>query len=655
MVYWQCENRATSYVEYGETAQYGRKTPLSPISWVVNKPYFTQWHRITGLAAGKEYHYRTVSIGTDGKEARGEDRTFKTRALPDAIAVPGDLKGPPYVLDKPNAVYRLTQDITAPMAAIEIKGDGVTLEMDGHTITYNSEAVEFPDDKWTSRLEGPKAVYGVKISAKKPVKLLNGTIRQGKGRSNGSAVGYGSNPLYTGGPPNGTEIGAVEFVWSGASISGLIFGWGAEAIVHHCTMEDLGTQVMNRHQAISTIDGNGGGDYDHNLVKGTRQQGLNGARSALYNEVYINSYVTNSFGISARAGNKVDIGFNKVIGTGNHPVAFAMMGAFLPLSKLHDNYCEVMCTRKSNEYGWTGSGGLRTTWGGDYLDVYGNTFIGYSKARERGGLGSVGHCRLLWVGLPEFTPKGAKEPIKDARGIFHNNTFIARGLDDDAKACGIGVVCHNQSPNLIFLNNTVISTWGDVLLSDDYGNSEGYPKFIGNTFKREGKDPSFHTIRSDYGGRPATAVFMNNRFEDGAKQDDVKSEKGMSLVFQSMLTVVVKDAAGNPVPGAEVTLTDKDGKEVFKGAAALDKGALGLMSDEGNTLALKKEFSKDAKGFVMEVSLDKGAVKIIVTDYTQDDGAKAPKGPYKLTVTKDGKAATREIDAATSQTADVKL
>ena len=54
-------------------------------------------------------------------------------------------------------------------------------------------------------------------------------------------------------------------------------------------------------------------------------------------------------------------------------------------------------------------------------------------------------------------------------------------------------------------------------------------------------------------------MFLNNKYEDGAKPTDVKTAKGMSLVFQVMLDVVVKDASGAPVAGAEVVLTDKDG------------------------------------------------------------------------------------------------
>jgi len=45
----------------------------------------------------------------------------------------------PGVLDQPGATYRLTADVTAPRTAFMVKGDGITLDLDGHTITYGTE------------------------------------------------------------------------------------------------------------------------------------------------------------------------------------------------------------------------------------------------------------------------------------------------------------------------------------------------------------------------------------------------------------------------------------------------------------------------------------------------------------------------------------
>ncbi len=53
--------------------------------------------------------------------------------------------------------------------------------------------------------------------------------------------------------------------------------------------------------------------------------------------------------------------------------------------------------------------------------------------------------------------------------------------------------------------------------------------------------------------------------------------------------------------------------------------------------------------------MEKGTAKIIATDHTQDDGAKIPKGPCKLTDRKDGGTASQEIYIETSRAVEVKL
>ena len=656
VIYWQTENRAGSYVEYGSTDQYGQKTPSMADSWVVGRPYYTQWHRITALEPQTQYHYRTVSVGTDGKEVRGPDKTFKTIKHADAINLPGDLKGPPYVLDKAGATYVLTADMAAPRGAIVVAADDVTLDMDGHTVTYNTEAVTWANNKSLPRIDAVTGVYGVRMSrsAGKPVKLLNGTIRQGAGQSSGSAGALGCNPLYAVGPPIGTEIAGIEFIWSGGDVSGLFIHWGG-AHVHHCIMEDRGSGITNRHQAVGTVDGNGTNEFDHNLVRATRQRGLDNGVKVFHNEVYTNSYATNSFAISPRPGKLVEVAHNKVFGCGQHPVAFAMMGVFEKGSRLHHNHAEVMGTRKGREYGWTGCACFRTTWGADNLDVGYNKFIGYSRTRERGGIGSTGQTRILWVGLPNRKPEGRrKEPITNARGVFHDNVMIARGLDDTAKACGIGVVCMNQSPNLMFINNTVISTWGNVLLSDPYGSSGGHPKFVGNTFKREGKASVYHTIWQERPGPPATATFLGNKFEGGAAIDSIRPGRGTNLIFQNVLDITVKDSSGSAVDGATVTITDKAGKKVFEAVTAESRTTAAVVTD-GPDLVVKAGMDTGDKTFVKEVTLAAGMVKAIVTGCKQMNTDKEILTPHTITVTKGGKSATKTVTVDKDQAIEVKL
>lgn len=45
----------------------------------------------------------------------------------------------PGVLDKAGATYVLTKDVTAARTAFMIKGDGITLDLGGHTVTYGTD------------------------------------------------------------------------------------------------------------------------------------------------------------------------------------------------------------------------------------------------------------------------------------------------------------------------------------------------------------------------------------------------------------------------------------------------------------------------------------------------------------------------------------
>jgi len=43
------------------------------------------------------------------------------------------------MLDRPGATYLLTRDVTAPRTAFIVKGDGITLDLGGHTVTYGTD------------------------------------------------------------------------------------------------------------------------------------------------------------------------------------------------------------------------------------------------------------------------------------------------------------------------------------------------------------------------------------------------------------------------------------------------------------------------------------------------------------------------------------
>jgi len=80
-------NATTYWFEYGETTSYGTKVPVSPESAGSGTEYVAVSKLVSGLKEGPTYHFRLVAESEAGK-AMGEDKSFSTLKLPDAITEP---------------------------------------------------------------------------------------------------------------------------------------------------------------------------------------------------------------------------------------------------------------------------------------------------------------------------------------------------------------------------------------------------------------------------------------------------------------------------------------------------------------------------------------------------------------------------------------
>ncbi len=183
VIYWQLEEisqSANSFIEYGKTKGLGEQTKAT------KKPRWAHWHSLNGLESGKTYYYRMVSVDPLSN-SRTESDIFELhpQIKKDAIRIPGDLGGtPPYKLDQKNAFYILTEDIVAGGTAIEIAAEGVTLDLDGHTVTFGNNTEE--------------QVYGVRFADPGSTILCNGHILQGaKSRDYSAAVVSLDRPVPT--------------------------------------------------------------------------------------------------------------------------------------------------------------------------------------------------------------------------------------------------------------------------------------------------------------------------------------------------------------------------------------------------------------------------------------------------------------------------
>jgi len=164
------------------------------------------------------------------------------------VSAETELTGPG-TLNNVGEYYRLTKDISASGTAFTITADNVTLDLNEHTVTYDTSS----------------GGNGVKISANRAI-VKNGTIIQGNGKSSHSPVVYLSNG-------SGNELHHLILKPTGVKCYGISGRRNAE--IHHVYIESHTTTSCDRGDGIAAIQlegGSGSGDihdiHDNILVNG---------------------------------------------------------------------------------------------------------------------------------------------------------------------------------------------------------------------------------------------------------------------------------------------------------------------------------------------------------------------------------------------------
>ena len=190
-------------VEYGPTKAYSLEASGDDV------PQYMHVVRLKGLTPGKVVHFRLVASDEKGATHQTEDATVTPRRIENAVRIPEGLEGePPYVLDKPDTTYVLTKDITTPGTAFYIKADGITLELDGHTVNYGKDLSYEDPEEIRGFLDSGHGVMFPKYGVKKPT-ILNGFLLEAtpkekeNGTEGGGEPGRGAEPK--GGAPGGRK------------------------------------------------------------------------------------------------------------------------------------------------------------------------------------------------------------------------------------------------------------------------------------------------------------------------------------------------------------------------------------------------------------------------------------------------------------------
>ena len=585
---WQTNLPARTRVEYGETEKYGGRTPES------ERFFYTHVHYLKGLKTEAAYHYRLVSTDERGNTVTSPDAAFRTKKIAGALYIPGDVQGPPYLLKQPNKTYVLKEDITAPGAAVAIFAGGVTLDLNGHTITYN----ESPGITWsratlpwvkideklldrkhvvtlTTRKEAPDQqpmVYGVGAAGATPgfhdLKVLNGVIRQGAGKGSADDCTFGMNPIFFYGN-NNSEIAGVTIDYYGAQITGMQLYWSKDCHIHHNVVADRGTEILNRHMTIKGIS-SGGTKVHHNLMRRVRQCGLGGGGGAeVYsNEIYVDSYSTNSFGVVYLGVETGDCRNNRIFGGGYHVIGIGPFGVKGKDFKIFSNFIHLQATAPNDRFDEYGNMSLvsclRLTWGGVNIEHAGNVLI--AKACDGGEARGVWTC-----------------PIPEMKDVVYRNNIVKVIAQDDASKgkAAIAVAGHSEATDapILFKDNVVISNLCNVMFGESYGVGCN-AQFYNNKFVRVGPDRGdYRTIQCGHWVPDSFGhVFRDSAFEGGAGYDKVKFDGGLVPLsaedaktfgkYKALRDFTVEWTLTLTTPaGARVTVKDKDGKEVFTGSA----------------------------------------------------------------------------------------
>ncbi len=562
---WETNLPAESYVEYGPTTAYGKKTEPT------DRAYFLHLHPLTSLETGKTYHYRLVAVDERGNRLVSPDQTLQTTKVRGAIHLTQNADGAPHKLDKPGATYILKEDLVARGAGIITQRDGITLDLNGHTITFatGDEAKDAHGIVGAGSHNQSKLPYMAT-----DLKVVNGTIRQGDSAMvSANTNSHQFNALAIKG--QNIEVAGVRIIYHAPQ------SWGVQMIhnqgkihLHHNVLLDLGTQIPNRHGAAVRSIGFRMGkgpvtDFrlNHNLVQRTRQNGIGGAFSMHNNEIYVDSWSTNSFAMQPESKVGVDAGehhHNRIFATGFNPYGFGWAHENL---KIHDNLIVMFGMDLSHRWD--------ERWG----DV---NLLAALRITNYGKGGQVRNNLEYWNNLIIMRAKQGAE-IQGTRffsdetneGIFfHNNVVKAEMLDEKTtKGAAIVVQGHHQkleSKPVVYRDNRLISNFNIVAFGDSYGKGNNH-HFEGCTFERSGDDPRFHTFT--FGGAYFNLghEILDGRFVGGAAADDVFwTRTGSQSQYSIGWTLDLKTR-----PDSAVRITDAAGTEVFNGKTG-DDGTLAV-------------------------------------------------------------------------------
>jgi len=543
VIAWETNLPAEGSVAYGKTEDLSQQTDPS------ERPFYTHVQYLTGLEPDTTYYYRPVVTDERGNTTKGPVRSFTT-ATPegDVVRIPEELDGPPYDLTQADTTYVLTADITAEGTAIRVPNEAdaadVTLDLNGHTVVYNNGDVPEEDIQ-----------RGIKSFRNNRLTIVNGTVKQGNGTKSEE-----HRPVYVL-SSGGLEIAGVTADYHTPQTDGIRLRYcGGDVKIHHNVFLDRGTEVTNRDTMVKALRVEGsleGLHPHHNLVKRTRQTGIDGGFPNEHNEVYVDSWPVNSFALQLKSNSQAR--HNRLFGTGVNPFG---TGWSPENQVVKDNLVQFqgIDTRGNRKYeGWgeqDALGGFRVTSYNSNTDPIKNNQHENNLVLINARDGSQARGTGFW-----------SDPVVSNVRLT-DSTIKVEAEDEETPRIGCvatqGDKKEDNNP-VVYADSELLSNLAPIRFGDGYGQGWNH-HFKRCTLRRTGDDDRFHTFVFDGGYDSKDHVILDCEFGEGTSWDDVWwKETGTGSEYTVKWTLTLQTQ-----PNADVEITDTTDETVFTGTADSD-------------------------------------------------------------------------------------
>lgn len=472
-----------------------------------------------------------------------------------------------------SGTYILQNDISSDGTCITLNSNSVTLDLNGHSITYNDIAGD--------------NIYGVLITWNKSgIRITNGTFIQGPGN------GYLSSGIYSQQGKN-LEFDHLTFHYQGDNNSGINqVGSGistANLNIHDNFLYPNGTKRADPNLGYPThygvfsairMEGTGGAvSIKDNYIEGKGYMGisfgysvpLTQALQITGNTIKMASPVRDGYAIYIGSSNNADIGFNIANNTiiqssGRGIMAAGNINENSPgpgLGEIHNNYIEIREPRDAGEYEAAGNGiGIQLRFGAHNIQVYENTvkaYAGLNACPKQFPTSQGDDCKCIGI-------KVAAGQYAINNKVF-NNDVVVESTDSSLIAIGLYAIAVSDGTNE-FYGNTVTSNSVIVSTAESDGAASNF-LFRSNNFIKGADPKGFYSIKTSFWTSDSNDnVYLDNNWIGGASLDNAlisgTETGGTYSFFQKWFLNVYVDDGVNPVAGALVEATSSVGGEIVQ-------------------------------------------------------------------------------------------